>query len=400
MTAHFSLEWLSGYLDGQVTPEERRQVEAHLDACPACRTTLADLQRTVALVAELGPVGAPVDLRAAIRERLRAERSRGERWRRLWPLGGSSSGRPTWRAALATAAVVLVGLFAINLWREVSLRRETEELMGRGAPAPRVGLGKTDERQSGQVQPGDVPAAAVPLPQTPGSGLSRPPFERQVIRTADLQVEVSELEDASRALVRIAESSGGFVAESTTSLEEGRFGTFVLRVPAPRFSQVLDRIEALGKVTGRRVSGQDVTEEFVDLQSRIRNLEAHERRLLALMERASRVADLLAIERELSRVRNEIETLTGRLRFLENRVELATIQVALREKAGQGGPAFWDFRASVLRVRDAFLRTVRQLLAASEWVAVTLSALTPVILLGLAGWGIFRRVVRRGSGAV
>jgi len=74
--------------------------------------------------------------------------------------------------------------------------------------------------------------------------------------------------------------------------------------------------------------------------------------------------------------------------------------VTLREKAKQSSLIFWDFSASLLKVRGAFLSTIRQLLAVSERLVVTLSALTPVILLGLAGWGIIRWVVRRGASAV
>jgi len=401
MTTHLPLEWLSGYLDGRVSAEERRQVEAHLDACAICRATLADLRRTVTLVQDLEPVGAPAAFRTAVQERLQAERSAPNRGRRAWPFTWSLPARPTWRAALAAAAVVLIGLFSVNLWQELSPRREVgERVFRQSAPAPGADVRNANERDFGQVQPVGVPGAPLPSAQAPGPGAARLPFDRQVIRTAGLQVEVPKFEDASKALVRIAESSGGFIADTTTSQEEPPYGTFVLRVPALRFSPALDQIEALGKVTERRVSGQDVTEEFVDLQARVRNLEAHERQLLTFMERATRVADLLAIEQELSRVRGEIEQLTGRLRFLGNRVEMATIQVTLREKAKQSSLIFWDFSASLLKVRGAFLGTIRQLLAVSERLVVTLSALTPVILLGLAGWGIIRWVVRRGASAV
>ncbi len=405
MTVHLRLEWLSGYLDGRVSAEERRQVEAHLDACAVCRATLADLRRTVALVQDLEPVGAPAAFRTAVQERLEAERSAPNRGRRAWPLAWSLPARPTWRAALAAAAVLLIGLFSVNLWQEVSPRRDAGEgIFSRRAPSRAVDVDKSAapaaESQFGRAQPVGVPGVPLPAAQVPGPGVARLPFERQVIRAATLQAQVPSFEDASKALVRIAESSGGFIADSTTSQEEPPYGTFVLRVPALRFSQTLDQIEALGKVTERRVRGQDVTEEFVDLQARIRNLEAHERQLLTFMERATRVADLLAIEQELSRVRGEIEQFTGRLRFLGNRVEMATIQVTLREKAKQSSLIFWDFAASLLKVRGAFLGTIRQFLAVSERLVVTLSALVPLILLGLAGWAVIRRLLRRGASAV
>jgi hypothetical protein len=409
MTQHTPVEWLSAYLDEQVSADERHQVEAHLQDCAACRQNLASLQRTVALVQELDPVAAPAGFRAAIRTRLQQDRSllgRLTAWR------SSRSGamrrpslrnvmpRPSWRAALAAAAVLLIGLFSVNLWQEISpARREARDANLRGvAPAQSETFEAADRAASKTglaTQPANAPA---PLAQVPEG--ARADFGRQVIRAAVLRIEVVKFDAGSKALVRVAESAGGFIADSNISQEEPPYGTFTLRVPAIRFSEVLDRIGALGKVTGRRVTGQDVTEEFVDLQARIRNLEHHERQLLTFMEKAVKVADLLAIEQETTRVRGEIEQLTGRLRFLGNRVEMATVEVALYEKAKQSSGLFWDFSASLQKVRAAFLGTIRQLLAASERLFVLISALVPLALLALAGWGLIRWLARRSASAV
>src|SRR3972149_4853813 len=97
MTTHLPLEWLSGYLDGRVSAEERRQVEAHLDACAICRATLADLRRTVTLVQDLEPVGAPAAFRTAVQERLQAERSAPNRGRPARPVPWSLPAPPPGR---------------------------------------------------------------------------------------------------------------------------------------------------------------------------------------------------------------------------------------------------------------------------------------------------------------
>ncbi len=400
MTVHVPPEQLSVYLDGRVSAVERRQVEAHLEACASCRNALAGLRHSMALLRELEAVRAPAGFRAAVRERLQAERASPQR-SRFWPLGLTLRWRASWRAGLVAAAVMLTALFAVSLWPQAFPPRNAAVVeppdVRSGPPVQAVESSKAREREFGRTQ--RVGIQAVP-PQAQVSEVPPLPFERQVVRQARLSVEVPSFEDASTSLVRIAESNGGFVADSTTSQGQPPHGTFVLRVPARRFSQVLEQVEALGEVTERRVSGQDVTEEFVDLRARIRNLEIHERRLLTFMERATRVADLLAIEQELSRVRGEIERLSGRLRFLAHRVELATVEVRLREKPKRSSGIFWDFTASLRRVREAFLGGIRQLLAAAERLAITLSALTPVLLVGLAGWGIIRWYLRRGADAV
>jgi hypothetical protein len=350
----------------------------------------------------LEPVGAPAGLRAAVVARLRGERASGG-WRDgLLGRWLATLRRPTWRTAVAGAVVVLVGLFSINLLGQFA-RDDRQQFAARDAGDEQArraleGADRPNSRPVGGVQPVGTAAPGAQAPAAPR--VSRQTIDRQIVRAATLGVEVVSFEDGSRALVRIAESAGGFVTDSNVSQAEPPSGTFILRVPTVRFTDALEQIEGLGKVTGRHVRGEDVTEEYVDLRARIRNLEAHERQLITFMDRATRVADLLAIEQELTRVRGEIEQLTGRLRFLANRVEMSTIQVTLREKAKQGGAIFWDFGASLLKVQAAFLGMVRQVLAGAERLLVLAGALVPLAILVMAGWWLIRRVVRRGVGAV
>ena len=157
----------------------------------------------------------------------------------------------------------------------------------------------------------------------------------------------------------------------------------------------LDRIAALGRVLKREVQAQEVTEEYVDLRSRQRNLEREEQRLLELMQRAGRVPDLLTVEQEVARVRGEIETTTGRLRYLENRIAFSTIGVQLEgprfnpTPVAPAGPV-WQARA-VAREAYASLRGTGQALATFMiWVGMYLPIWLPVSLGAV--WA-----VRRGT---
>lgn len=376
-------ESLSAYLDGQVGSHERAKIAAHLDACDSCRVQLESLRRTVQLLHGAEPVRAPEGFREQVRSRVVADARR--------PASGWHLPRWTWswRTAGAAAAVVLIGLFAVNLLREqfpaASLVRN-----GGGAPegialsrpaAPVDRAARAPEQASPQV--------AAPPPFGGGSVL---PALRRVIRNATVSLEVNSLDETASRLTRIAETAGGFIADSSYA-QAGSIpeGMFVLRVPAPRFSDVLSQVEGLGRVLQRRIGGQDVTEEYVDLQARIRNLERYEQRLLAFVDRATKVSDLLAIEQELARVRGEIEMLTGRARYLDRQVDLATVQVSAREKAKASG-AFWNFGDTLAKISGAFLATIRQILRTTEAVVIALSALVPVVVLAGAAWLIVRRV--------
>ena len=150
--------------------------------------------------------------------------------------------------------------------------------------------------------------------------------ERLVVFTARLELEVEDLESAIDAVRLLAESHGGFVATEKTRSESG---FITIRVPQRVFHDAVAEIEALGVVQGRDLQGEDVTEEYVDLGSQLVNLESQEQRLLEIMGMGSTVESVLKVEKELERVRGRIESIKGRMNYLESRVELATITVNL-----------------------------------------------------------------------
>lgn len=394
MTTGHVTESLSAYLDGELRAAERARIEAHLVDCADCRAHLQSLRRSVRLVRGLDPVSAPDGFQPAVRARITAgaaarSGAAGESsWR---DRVGIPRLRLPWKTAGAIAAVLLIGLFSVNLLREL---RPAPVAMQQDQPVAPEGARERAGAppQAAPVAPGVAPGGT-DLTTPSGTGLQL----RRVIRTAQVGMAVDDLDAAARRLVAVAEGAGGFVAGSSyTRGGTAPQGVFTLRVPAPRFAGVLEQLEDLGTIESRRISGSDVTEEFVDLSARIRNLERHEQRLVSFMDRATRVSELLAIEQELARVRGEIEQLTGRLRFLTNQVDLATIEVALRQKAAKSG-GFWDFSDTYRRMVAAFLGTVRQILAAAERVAVLLSALLPAFVLAAAAWLGITSLRRRAS---
>ena len=408
----------SALIDGALGAGEAAQVDAHLEECAECRAVLAQLRATVRLVREVEPVQVPEGFAAAVRGRVEHLRSVAPRpgWTRL--RGLMPNLRLSWKTAAAVASIALVAIFAINLARElvpVSLGVRSEEREGadRGSLARDAQRASEPTAKSLENRRASRPAAAPAPAERTRSGLEAPAAQgnvgqpgdatalRRVIRTGQLAIEVEKFDDAARRLLEIAEGAGGFVAESSYAEEDGLpRGTFVLRAPAGRFGEVVRKVETLGTVQRRQVSGQDVTEEFIDVEARVRNLERHETRLLAFMDRATKIPDLMAIEQEVARVRGEIERLTGRLRYLSNRIDLATVQVEVSQKSKKKTGGFWDFDQTLTRIQTAFLNTVRQILGAAEGLAAFAAAFLPIALLGVLGWAFLRRMIRRPDSAV
>ncbi len=194
---------------------------------------------------------------------------------------------------------------------------------------------------------GGFPPSAVPAPGVPaerGDDAAAPPSGgessldlqlagRQVIRTASLVVRVDTDADVVAAADRaalIAESRGGFVEHmSVSSRDDDQRASIVLRVPQSAFREVVSELSALGEVLDQSLGSQDVSGEVVDLEARERTLRTQEARLIDLLGRAEDLQQVLTLERELTRTRTQIEQIEGQLRFIERRVELATVSLEL-----------------------------------------------------------------------
>ena len=163
--------------------------------------------------------------------------------------------------------------------------------------------------------------------------------DRKIIKDAELTIEVGSPGDAQRSVASIAESHGGFVVTSETKQTDNADPAkrmlevkVIARVPANQFDPTVSAIEKLTtNVAQRKIAGNDVTEEYIDLEARIRTQKALELQFLQIMKQAGKIIDALEVQRQIAGVRTEIERLEGRKRFLENRASLSTITVNIRQ---------------------------------------------------------------------
>ncbi len=180
------------------------------------------------------------------------------------------------------------------------------------------------------------PAAQFSLANTSAAQTDVAPTERKIIRNADLSLEAASPEEVQQKITAIAESKGGFVIESQQSSSDVKVNvrdvvTMTLRVPAGKFAESLDEIrKTASRVIVETVKGEDVTEEFVDIEARLKAERALEQQFLEIMKRANSVEDALKVQAQLGSVRSEIERIEGRKKFLENQASLSTIKVKIQ----------------------------------------------------------------------
>jgi hypothetical protein len=159
--------------------------------------------------------------------------------------------------------------------------------------------------------------------------------DRYLIRNAILDVEVKDARDAHAKLLTDVKGARGYLSNLQETVDPlgSRTVTLQVRVPANRFDGSMEALARLGRVMHKEVTAEDVTEEYVDTESTLRNMNRTESRLLEHLSKTGRLSDTLLVEKELTRVRQEIEQREGRLRFLSHRVQFSTVDVTLREAA-------------------------------------------------------------------
>ncbi|OPY29341.1 MAG: hypothetical protein A4E28_00939 [Methanocella sp. PtaU1.Bin125] len=156
---------------------------------------------------------------------------------------------------------------------------------------------------------------------------------RKVIMTATIQIETGDLDQVVGRVRTLCSDAGGYVQSSylDTYSNNRRTATVTIKVPSSAYESTITEIKKLGTVKSDRSTGTDVTGRYVDLEARLNNLKSTESRLVAIMDKANNVSDILAVEKELSRVRGDIESYQAQMNTLKNQIDFSTITVTVTE---------------------------------------------------------------------
>ncbi|MFF0446585.1 DUF4349 domain-containing protein [Streptomyces sp. NPDC004609] len=298
-------------------------------------------------------------------------------------------GRRVFAALLLTASLAVAGCGAGG--GDSSQESALDKAQG---AAPEAGAGPGADSDAALAEgPRDGKTAA---PQASGGpGASRGKISvapSHVIRTAVLEIEVKDAEKALAAARRTAENAGGHVAdESTERLDDTQMSSrIVLRVPQQRYAEVLADLAKGGKLISRKSDAKDVTDQVVDVESRIATQRASVTRVRELMDRAVKLADIVTLEGELSNRQAELESLLAQQAALKDRTSMSTITLELSEPAAEekrkqdDDPGFTDALGGGW---DALTATVR-------WIGVVLGAVFPfAVALGVL-YALWRLVIR------
>ncbi len=203
-------------------------------------------------------------------------------------------------------------------------------------------------------------------------------IDRKIIKNGYMTLEVDDIPEAIADITRVANELNGYVVSSDQSgAKDITYGRIAIRVPSDSFNEALDKLRKLAvRVPNESTSSQDVTEEYTDLQAQLRNLEATEAQYLELLQKAETVEDILAVQRELSNVRGQIEQIKGRIQYLERTSDMALIDVNLQKTQAIDGTG-WN----ALETLKSAVRGLASFGKALANIAIWLAIFSPVWII-------------------
>lgn len=242
-----------------------------------------------------------------------------------------------------------------------------------------------EEPASADPELPNMPSSA----QTSGAGINSQDLSnglnKKLMYKANIVMEIQDYGKAQSEVRNIVTLSGGYIVNfSETQSSSERGGTFIVKVPANGFSSFLNRLENIAHENLQRsIEGQDATEEYVDLESRLKAKQIMEEQYVAFMKKATKTTDLVAFANELERIQSEIEQMKGRMRYIDQNVSYSTVEIRLYETPQKKDDPKSSAAQAPLgqRVSEAFQGSIDVITIIVQWMIVILSGSLPVLVI-------------------
>src|SRR5271168_1000491 len=411
----FDAEEVMAYLDGELEARRAAALAAHLVSCSECQEVAQGFralsERMLSFEVEHPSAG--------MNEKVLAGLGAGDSSRKVIP-SGSEQNRPwNWRRLFARPYVwAFAGLGLVALLAVVSIPSFFRARQVAWLDAPRatyLSAPPTDRRAFGALtfqSPAKPPAETAsseawdaPAPAPPAGDELKAPESvgPMIVQTASLNILATNYDEASAAIEKLAAAHGGYVEKLDAKAQTGnaRELTASLRIPTKQLDGFLADVRKLGHVEEENRENEEVSDQYVDLQARLRSARATEQRLIELLgTRTGKLQDVLEAERELARVRGEIESMQGQSAILVHRVNYATVQVDLSEEYRQvlgSGPV-----STGMKIQNAMVEGFSNLRDGAVGLLVFVFAVGPSLLFWLAillvpGWFLWKRFRARAQ---
>lgn len=218
--------------------------------------------------------------------------------------------------------------------------------------------------------------------------------DRMIIRTGTMNLETENFDESEKAIKDLAIRFSGYITNSGSSVNTSgkKQGTIEARIPSQNFDSFVSEAGKSGKVMSLNINGNDITEEYIDIDARCKTQKALEERLIKLLEeKTARLTDVVEVEEKLADVRSQIESMEGRMRFLKSQSDFSTLTVSIFEpsllQTSTGGGFFYE-------IEEAFGKGLNGFTEVLSGLITFLVAFSPLFILGLLLYVILRKYFR------
>lgn len=219
--------------------------------------------------------------------------------------------------------------------------------------------------------------------------------QRMIIRTGSLSIEIDKFDDAETKITDIVKKYSGFISnsKSTVNSSGNKSGTITVKVPADKYDALITEVTQIGKVMNQNIQANDVTEEYVDLESRLKTQKELEQRLIKLLnEKASRLTEVIEVEEKLASVRQKIESFEGKMKMLKSQSDLSTLTISVYEPSmistSTGGGFFYELGQAIKKGLSGFTNVLA--------VSITfIIAIIPLVGFAFIIFWVIRKIVRK-----
>jgi hypothetical protein len=408
-------EWISLYIDKELSKEEKIEFEKHIKECKECHDEYLSLLEMVKRVNSIEELNLPAGFRDDLKINLEKSQSAKDKNKRL-----SFKGFNKWTsvAAILVVGVVLSAFFIgefspfnnnflMNSRSSMDGAEATEESgsLGRGeiGSSPEFAQDKAADIERDYAQnTAPEEEAQESLGDTGSSELSSQNMQDKIIYSASMTLQVDEYDSAYKSILQYVKDIDGFIQSSNTHNPEYntsrnenqriKEGYIFIRVPSKSFEDAIDIIGEMGNVINDSMSGDNITSQYRDIEVELNNLEVQEERIVEIMKKADKVEDILEIERELNRIRTEINMRKTTLKNWDKLVDYSSIEIILREEKIstsniQGSP----FEEIGLKIQKGFIQSINVIVEGIAKLIVFIAKALPFILILIALIFIFKK---------
>ncbi|MGM0602570.1 MAG: DUF4349 domain-containing protein [Bacillota bacterium] len=361
-------ELLPLYIDKGLREDEMRKIDEHLKNCSSCRAEVEDLKNNLNYLKKSSKIKAPDILMENVMGNINGEKKdskfQEENYSNIIKRTKDFFAEKNLRTVYPAAAALLIFLIVLsfggnNFTHYFSTQNYRPEYDLNGAA-------KNVYKNQNLNFASDSVLNSRTLSVNEAEQQNNIKLQRKIIQTAVIDLEMEELDNIEEKINKIVQRYNAYISESRNWVDSNDKKNiyYNLRVPSENFSAVKNEVSLLAEVTSSHISSRDVTEEFVDVEARLKNLKLQEQRYRDLLNRADEVEDILKVERELERIRGNIESLEGRMNYLKDQVSLSTLEINISQPTPITGGE-WGFvkaiQNSVKAMAESFYNLIIKL---------------------------------------